>query len=205
MVREQIGPRGVRDPRVLAAMEAVPRHLFVPKHLRHAAYADSPLPIGGGQTISQPLMVAVMVQAAQLTSGDHVLDVGGGSGYQAAVLAQICRDVVSIELLPELAERMRRNLEQAEITNVRVVVGDGSEGYPPAAPYDAIVVAAAAPRVPPPLVDQLREGGRLVLPVGGTAGMQQLLRVRRGPTGTSTETLDLCAFVPLLGRYGFRG
>jgi protein-L-isoaspartate(D-aspartate) O-methyltransferase len=205
MVAQQIAPRGVRDRRVLAAMEAVPRHLFVPDHLWHVAYRDHPLPIGQGQTISQPLMVAIMVDALELRSGDRVLDVGGGSGYQAAVLAQLCDEVVSIEWLPDLAERLRENLARADVTNVRVVVGDGSVGYPPGAPYDGIVVGAAAPAVPAPLVEQLAVGGRLVIPVGGRMSFQELLRLRRTPDGVSApERLGACAFVPLLGEHGFR-
>ncbi|HJL17343.1 MAG TPA: protein-L-isoaspartate(D-aspartate) O-methyltransferase [Sandaracinaceae bacterium LLY-WYZ-13_1] len=204
MVREQIAGR-VRDPRVWAAMEAVPRHLFVPKHLRYAAHADSPLPIGDGQTISQPLMVATMIEALQLASHDRVLDVGGGSGYQAAVLAQIAREVISIEIQPRLADRARESLARAGIDNVRVVVGDGGLGYPAGAPYDGIVVAAAAPRVPRALVDQLAVGGRLVLPIGPPHGMQRLVRVRRDASGVRpAEELTLCAFVPLVGQQGWR-
>lgn len=204
MVRDQIARRGVNDRRVLAAMEAVPRHLFVPHHLAHAAHRDSPLPIGDGQTISQPLMVATMVEALELRSSDRVLDVGGGSGYQAAVIAQLAREVISIEIVPALAATARLNLHRAGVKNVRVVLGDGSLGHPPEAPYDAIAVAAAAPHVPHALEEQLAIGGRLVVPVGQPYATQRLLRVRRIEAGiTGPEIITLCAFVPLLGHDGW--
>lgn len=193
---------GVRDPRVLAAMTSVPREHFVPQALRGAAYADSPLPIGCGQTISQPLMVAILLEALELDGSERVLDVGTGSGYQAALLAELAREVYSIELLPELAERARTNIAVLGYRDVVVVVGDGSQGYPPAAPYDAIAVAAGAPDVPGPLIEQLAPGGRLLIPVGGGL-FQRLLRIRRQPEGTTTEDLGGCAFVPLIGVHGW--
>ncbi|HWQ00158.1 MAG TPA: protein-L-isoaspartate(D-aspartate) O-methyltransferase [Vicinamibacterales bacterium] len=203
MVDTQIAARGITDPRVLEAMRRVPRHLFVPPSLAASAYDDRPLPIGEGQTISQPYMVAAMTAALDPRPDGRVLEVGTGSGYQAAVLAQLAREVVSIERLPVLAERARRALEAAGITNVTVVVGDGSLGYPPAQPYDGILVAAAAPEVPAALIEQLAPGGRLVVPVG-SPGFQVLTIVTRHRDGsTSTEVGEGCVFVPLVGRGGW--
>ncbi len=190
--------RGVGDPAVLAAMSAVPRHRFVDPAQSDAAYADTPLPIGHGQTISQPEMVAVMLEALGLTGDEHVLEVGTGSGYQAALLGQLARDVVTVEIVPELAARAREALAATGADNVRVHLGDGSLGWPAGAPYDAIVVAAAAPRVPAPLVDQLADGGRLVLPVA-----QSLTRVTRHGDAVDEVRLGGCAFVPLVGAQGW--
>ncbi len=202
MVRTQIEARGVRDRRVLDAMREVPRHLFVLAGNEPYAYEDRPLAIGCGQTISQPFMVAVMTAALRPSPQDRVLEVGTGSGYQAAVLARLVRDVVSIERHEPLAARARAALAAAGVSNVRVVVGDGSEGLPAEAPFDGIIVTAAAPRVPDVLKEQLAEGGRLVIPVGG--GDHQLLTViiRHG-TEFGMETGEACVFVPLLGRFGW--
>lgn len=194
--------RGIRDERVLAAMAAVPRELFVPEELRAGADDDRALPIGFGQTISQPFMVATIAEALELRGGERVLDVGAGSGYQAAVLAELAAEVVAIERLPELAERARANLEAAGYGGVAVVVGDGSLGVPARAPFDAIAVAAAAPEIPEALVAQLAPGGRLAVPVGERRG-QWLEVVVRGERGTERRRTVPCAFVPLVGVQGF--
>jgi protein-L-isoaspartate(D-aspartate) O-methyltransferase len=203
MVEMQIRGRGVRDERILAAMAAVPRHLFVAPELRFRAYHDGPLPIGEGQTISQPFMVALTCQRAQVGPDARVLEVGCGSGYQAAVLAHLGEEVWAIERIPELAERARKNLESAGVDNVHVLVGDGTLGHPAAAPYDAIVVAAGAPRVPPALVEQLGEGGHLVIPVGSRH--MQSLRILTKRHGKTTEVgSEACVFVPLVGKDGWQ-
>jgi protein-L-isoaspartate(D-aspartate) O-methyltransferase len=178
-------------------MRTVPRHLFVPEHLRDMAYSDTPLPIGYGQTISQPRMVATMLEIAELHPADRVLEIGAGSGYQAALLSRLVTDVYTIEIVPELAELARRNLERAGIGDVHVITADGSEGWAAAAPYAAIIVAAGALEIPLPLIHQLAPYGRLVIPVGA-APYQVLTRVRRTPRGVTTEDFDLCAFVPLV-------
>jgi protein-L-isoaspartate(D-aspartate) O-methyltransferase len=193
--------RGIRDERVLAAIAAVPRELFVPEDVRRHAYADRALPIGHEQTISQPYMVAAMLEALELEGG-RALDVGTGSGYQAAVLAELADEVVTIERVPELAERARATLEEAGYGRVDVRVGDGTLGVPERAPYDGIVVAAAAPAVPEALYEQLADGGHLVVPVG-TVRDQWLEVVERGPEGPSRRRTVPCRFVPLLGSEGF--
>lgn len=203
MVRTQIEGRGIHDERVLAAMREVPRHIFVPGGQEPYAYEDRPLPIGEGQTISQPFMVAAMTLALNPQPNGRVLEVGTGSGYQAAVLARLAREVVSIERHQTLAERARRALALAAISNVRVVVGDGSEGFPSAAPFDGIIVTAGAPAVPDVLTGQLADKGRLVIPVGG--GDYQVLHVvTRHGDKLETRTGEACVFVPLLGRFGWR-
>ena len=194
--------RGIRDERVLAALAAVPRELFVPEQFRRNAYADSALPIGSGQTISQPFMIATMLEALRLDGGGRVLEVGTGSGYQAALLAELAEEVVTIERVAELAEEARRTLERAGYERVDVRVGDGTLGVPERAPFDGIVVAAAAPAVPGPLYDQLAPGGRLVVPVG-TRRDQWLEIVERGPDGPIRVRTVPCRFVPLLGSAGF--
>jgi protein-L-isoaspartate(D-aspartate) O-methyltransferase len=202
MVDEQLRGRDISDERVLRAMEQVPRELFVPPDLRRRAYDDAALPIGVGQTISQPYMVARILEEAGLDGDERVLDVGTGSGYQAALLARLAREVHSIERIPELAEQARRNLEAAGIDNVRIHVGDGSRGLAEHAPYDAITVAAAAPGFPQALYDQLRVGGRLVVPVGRRRG-QRLEVIVRSPEGPAVVRSVPCRFVPLLGEEGF--
>ena len=202
MVDEQIEARGVRDARVLQAMRDVPRHEFVPAAQRSGAYEDRPAPIGEGQTISQPYMVAVMTEALQTTPTDHVLEVGGGSGYQAAVLAQLVEMVVSIERLPALAASARAALWRAQVFNAVVLVGDGSAGVPVLQPYDGILVAAGAPSVPAPLLAQLADGGRLVAPIG-SATRQELVVVRREGGRFLEDTREGCVFVPLVGQYGW--
>ena len=203
MVDEQIRERGVNSPRVLEAMLAVPRHLFVPEDYVASAYTDQPLPIGEGQTISQPYMVAVMTEALELTGTERVLEIGTGSGYQAAVLSLLAAEVYTIESHASLALEARRRLARLGYSNVHVHTGDGTLGLPELAPFDAIVVTAAAPRVPPPLVEQLAEGGRLVIPVGQT-DQQELLQVRKSGDETTSRMLHYCRFVPLVGRHGWR-
>ena len=194
--------RGIGDERVLAAMAAVPRELFVPEELRRNAYDDRALPIGLGQTISQPFMVAAIAEALELAGGERVLDVGAGSGYQAAVLAELAGEVVAIERLPELAERARAALDRAGYERVELVVGDGTLGVPGRAPFDGIAVAAAAPDVPEALYAQLAAGGRLVLPVGSRRS-QWLDVVVKGESGPERRRTVPCAFVPLVGAEGF--
>lgn len=204
MVHEQLRGRDIVDERVLAAMERVPRELFVSEEQRHRAYDDAALPIGGGQTISQPYMVARICEALALRGDERVLDVGTGSGYQAAVLAELAGDVFTIERIPELAEGARANLEAAGYERVEVHVGDGTLGLPERAPFAAIAVAAAAPDIPQSLYQQLEPGGRLVLPVGGRHG-QLLQLVVRSPEGPAVVHSVPCRFVPLLGEEGFEG
>jgi protein-L-isoaspartate(D-aspartate) O-methyltransferase len=202
MVDEQLRGRDIADERVLAAMARVPRELFVPPELRDRAYKDVALPIGSGQTISQPYMVARIVEELGLDGDEKVLDVGTGSGYQAAVLAQLGEQVHSIERIPELAEQARRNFEAAGVDNVAVHVGDGSRGLPQEAPFDAIAVAAAAPEFPQALYEQLKTGGRLVVPVGRRQG-QRLEVIVRSPEGPAVLRSVPCRFVPLVGEEGF--
>jgi protein-L-isoaspartate(D-aspartate) O-methyltransferase len=202
MVEEQLRMRDVEDERVLAAMERVPRELFVPDALRDRAYADVALPIGHGQTISQPYMVARICEALSLRGSEKVLDVGGGSGYQAAVLAELAGEVHTIERVPELAELARHNLDAAGYDDVHVHVGDGTLGLPEQAPFAAIAVAAAAPDLPRTLYEQLEERGRLVVPVGGRRG-QRLQLVIRSPEGPAVVRSVPCRFVPLVGEEGF--
>jgi protein-L-isoaspartate(D-aspartate) O-methyltransferase len=202
MVDEQLAGRGITDDRVLEAMGRVPRELFVGDSDRRKAYRDMPLRIGHGQTISQPYMVAVICQAAEVREGDSILDIGTGSGYQAAVLAELGANVHTIERIRELAERARARLAEAGYENVDVHVGDGSLGVPDHAPYDAIVVAAAAPAMPESLYEQLRARGRLVVPVGGQEG-QRLEVIVRSPEGPAVARSVPCRFVPLVGAEGF--
>ncbi len=202
MVAVQLRARDIEDERVLSAMERVPRELFVPHDEQERAYADAALPIGSGQTISQPYMVARICETLSVRDGERVLDVGAGSGYQAAVLAELDADVYSIERLPELAELARANLAAAGYQRVQVQVGDGTLGLPQHAPFDAIAVAAAAPDLPRTLYEQLRPSGRLVVPVGGRRG-QELQLVVRSPEGPAVIRSVPCRFVPLVGEEGF--
>ncbi len=202
MIREQIVRRGICEPRLLEALKQVPRHLFVPREYAGSAYSDGPLPIGEGQTISQPYIVALMTDLLGLQGEERVLEVGTGSGYQAAVLAHLAGQVHSIERHAGLAERAEALLRRLELKNVTIHLGDGSVGLPGYAPYQAILVTAAAPQVPQPLLDQLDDGGRLVIPVG-SRGMQTLERwVRKGTAFTPEEILPV-AFVPLRGEFGW--
>lgn len=202
MVREQIEARGVHDPRVCAAMREVPRHLFAGSDDPALAYDDRPLPIGSGQTISQPYIVAVMTEALRLREDAHVLEVGTGCGYQAAVLSLLARDVVSIERHPALAERAAERLATLGYRNVRVIVGDGTRGWADEAPYDGILVAAGAPAVPDALRRQLADGGRLVIPVGNEY-LQHLTVVTRDGDAFHQVVASACAFVPLVGEQGW--
>jgi protein-L-isoaspartate(D-aspartate) O-methyltransferase len=202
MVERQLRRRGITDGRVLAAMTRVPRELFVPERLSARAYDDGALPIGRGQTISQPFVVATICSLLALEGHERVLDVGTGSGYQAAVLAELAAEVVTIERIAALADEARARLATAGYANVDVHVGDGSLGVPERAPFGGIAVAAAAPTVPPALYAQLAEGGRLVLPRGSRWG-QELLLVERGPDRPIERTSIPCRFVPLLGDEGF--
>jgi protein-L-isoaspartate(D-aspartate) O-methyltransferase len=202
MVETQLRNRGIRDPRVLDAMLRVPRHEFVPASLIKAAYDDRPLPLGDAETISQPYMVAAMTEAARVQPGDKVLEVGTGSGYQAAILAYLGGRVYSVERNPVLAETAHERLARLGFDGVEVIVGDGSEGYPPAAPYAVIMVTAAAPSVPPALLEQLAEEGRLLIPVGDLHRQDLLLSVKQEGE-VRTRKLDPCQFVPLVGRAGW--
>jgi protein-L-isoaspartate(D-aspartate) O-methyltransferase len=204
MVQRQLRERDIADERVLAAMERVPRDLFVPPDVRDRAYDDAALPIGAGQTISQPYMVARICEALALRGTERVLDVGTGSGYQAAVLAEFAREVDTIERIPELAEAARANLAAAGYRNVHVHVGDGTRGLPERAPFAAIAVAAAAPDLPPSLYEQLEPRGRLVIPVGRRR-VQRLELVIRSPEGPAVVKSVPCRFVPLVGEEGFAG
>jgi protein-L-isoaspartate(D-aspartate) O-methyltransferase len=202
MVADQIARRGIKDERVLDALRSVPRHVFVPSDQQHLAYIDAPLPIGDRQTISQPYIVALMTSLLELTGEETVLEVGTGSGYQAAILSLLAKQVYTIERIEALAQRAREQLQRQGYGNVTVVVRDGTAGLPEFAPYEGILVTAAAPRVPPPLENQLAEGGRLVLPVGGRMG-QVLERWRCEGDRMISERLTPVAFVPLIGKHAW--
>jgi protein-L-isoaspartate(D-aspartate) O-methyltransferase len=204
MVELQLRSRDIVDENVLRAMERVPRELFVPEQERHRAYDDAALPIGYGQTISQPYMVARICEALVVRPGHRVLDVGTGSGYQAAVLAELGAEVVTIERIPELAEQARANLAAGGYEQVDVIVGDGTLGVPDRAPFDGTAVAAAAPGLPETLYEQLKPGGRLVVPVGGQRA-QRLEVIVRSPEGPAVIHSVPCRFVPLVGEEGFGG
>jgi protein-L-isoaspartate(D-aspartate) O-methyltransferase len=200
MVARQLAARGISNPRVLDAMGTVPREAFVPEHLRESAYRDSPLPIGLGQTISQPHVVAFMIEALDLQGGEKVLEVGAGSGYAAAVLGQIAGQVYAIERIRELADRARETLGSLGYDNVQVRHGDGTRGWPEQAPFDAIAVAAGARKVPEPLKQQLKDGGRVIIPVRRNALFQQLMRITRvSQNEYAEENLIAVRFVPLIG------
>jgi protein-L-isoaspartate(D-aspartate) O-methyltransferase len=202
MVETQIKRRGVSDPQVLSAMDKIPRHRFVPRHLWEQAYSDYPLPIGEDQTISQPYIVALMTETLELTGSEKVLELGTGSGYQAAILAELAARVYTIERLPSLARAAEQVLSDLGYTNVQVRVSDGTLGWLEEAPFDGILVTAGSPQVPPPLVEQLAIGGRLVIPVGDSY-TQTLTRVRRTPEGLKYEYLGGCRFVKLIGKHGW--
>ncbi len=202
MVQEQLVARGIADERVLQAMREVPRHLFVPPSMRDQAYHDRPLSIGYGQTISQPFIVAYMTALLELDGSEKVLEVGTGSGYQAAILSRLADQVISIEWVPELAEVAQERLTKLGYENVTVVVGDGSVGLPDKAPFDAIMLTAASPQVPPPLQQQLADNGRLVAPIGSRYD-QVLIRLWRHGPRWEHETFGPVIFVPLVGRHGW--
>lgn len=204
MVAEQLAARGIRDARVLAAMNSVPREAFVLPSQQEAAYADRPLPIGQGQTISQPFTVAFMCEALQLEGPEKVLEIGTGCGYSAAVLAHLAKEVYSIERIPRLAQAARRRLQHLNILNVQVYEGDGTLGYPPAAPYEAIVVTAGGATLPEPYSEQLAENGKIVIPLGTTQQHQALMRYTKRQGQLEAENLGPFAFVPLLGKFGWQ-
>lgn len=203
MVETQLRARGICDERVLEAMRLVPRHEFVPAESVGAAYDDRPLPIGKRETISQPYIVAAMTEAARVAPGDRALEIGGGSGYQAAILAHLGATVWMIEVNPRLADAARNRLARLGYGNIEVLAGDGSEGLAAHAPYDVVIVSAATPRVSSVLVGQLAEGGRLVAPVGNLQTQELLLLCRRG-SEIATRRLDACQFVPLVGKGGWQ-
>jgi protein-L-isoaspartate(D-aspartate) O-methyltransferase len=203
MVAEQFIRRDITDKRVLSAMRKVPRHLFVPKEHRHLAYSDCPLPIGQSQTISQPYIVALMTQMLGLEGQECVLEIGTGSGYQAAVLSLLAREVHTVERLEMLAISAQESLNQLDIKNIYVHLGDGTRGWLEYSPYDAIIATAAAPHVPQPLLDQLADGGRLVIPVGGRVGQILERWLREGDDFKKEQTVPV-AFVPLLGEFGWK-
>jgi protein-L-isoaspartate(D-aspartate) O-methyltransferase len=202
MVETQIAARGITDARVLSAMRKVPRHLFVPEEVRAAAYGDHPLPIGHGQTISQPYIVAMMTSLLQIQPDERVLEIGTGSGYQAAILGILAKEVISFERIPEVARLAQKNLAVSSTRAVRVITGDGTRGYPERAPYDGVLITAATPSIPPPLIDQLAEGGRLVAPVG-SRDLQELIRLTRKEKDLLRESFGGVVFVPLLGEHGW--
>jgi protein-L-isoaspartate(D-aspartate) O-methyltransferase len=202
MVKEDIQRRGINDQRVLQAMLKVKRHLFVPESYRSMAYADRPLPIGEGQTISQPYMVALMTYHLHLKPDDKVLEIGTGSGYQAAVLAELAKEVYSIEIIGQLARTAQERLQTMGYTNVRVKSGDGFFGWPVHAPYDAIIIACATPRIPEHLVEQLREGGRMVLPLGAERFGQSLTLITKREGKIEKQPLEDVVFVPMTGEIG---
>jgi len=204
MVAQQLRGRGIRDERVLDAMARIPRHRFVPEIRQRYAYDDRPLDIGSAQTISQPYMVAVMTEALELAGVERVLEIGTGSGYQTAVLADLAAEVLTVERHADLSERARGCLAHAGIENVRFRVGDGTLGWPEEAPFDRIIVTAGAPKVPPALTDQVADGGLLVIPVGDAWG-QELLRLRRKGDRLKRERLLRCVFVKLIGQQGWPG
>jgi protein-L-isoaspartate(D-aspartate) O-methyltransferase len=202
MVEEQILSRGIKDPRVIAAMKKVPRHVFVEEALQGQAYNDHPLPIGEKQTISQPYMVAIMTEALQLKEKDKVLEIGAGSGYQTAILAELAEKVFSIERIRSLAIRARQLLYELGYYNIEIKIFDGTYGWVEEAPFDAIIVTAGAPEIPQSFLDQLAMGGRLVIPIGD-AYIQDLIRVTKTEEGIKKEDLGGCRFVKLIGRYGW--
>jgi protein-L-isoaspartate(D-aspartate) O-methyltransferase len=205
MVRRQIEARGIADPMILDAFRAVPREAFVDEGQRPSAYQDHPLPIGAGQTISQPYIVALMIEAAEISAGDLVLEVGAGSGYAAAVMSRIARAVVGVERQHDLVGSARERVHRLGYDNISIVEGDGTRGWPDKAPFDAIVAAAAGSHIPRPLIDQLAPGGRLVMPIGEPADVQDLIKVVQRPDGSlAEENLGSVRFVPLIGEEGWR-
>ena len=194
--------RGISDKKVLDAMRKVPRHKFVPKHLEDAAYEDNALPIGEGQTISQPYMVALMTEKLGLKGGEKVLEIGAGSGYQAAILAEIAGQIITIEKVPQLAEKARLKLDELDYKNIKVIVGDGTLGLPDEAPFDGIIVTAGAPFVPQPLIDQLADGGRIVIPVGERYLQTLLVMTKQGEKLINEDSIG-CIFVPLIGKHAW--
>ena len=205
MVRRQIEARGILDPLILDAFREVPREEFVDERQRQWAYDDHPLPIEAGQTISQPYIVAVMIEAAEIRPGDKVLEVGAGSGYAAALMSRIAREVIGIERQHDLVEVAQERLQRLGYDNVKIVEGDGTRGCPDEAPFDAILAAASGSHVPKPLIDQLAPGGRLVMPIGDPGWVQELVKLTKRPDGTTEQkNLGGVRFVPLIGEEGWR-
>ena len=198
MVKRQIIARGVKDPRVIKAMERVKRHLFVPERYRAYSYNDHPLPIGEGQTISQPYIVAFMTEALDLKPDDKVLEIGTGSGYQAAILAELVKEVYTIEIIGRLGKRARQTLERLSYNNIHVKIGDGYKGWPDKAPFDAVIVTCAPERIPEALVRQLKEGGHMVIPVGGVGSIQRLLKLTKKGGKIEEHEEMLVRFVPMV-------
>jgi protein-L-isoaspartate(D-aspartate) O-methyltransferase len=198
MVRQQIMARGVEDPRILEAMRKVPRHLFVPENYRHFSYRDHPVPIGRNQTISQPYVVAFMTEALDLKSKDRVLEIGTGSGYQAAVLAEIVEEVYTIEIIEELGKRARQTLDGLGYKNIHVKIGDGYKGWPEKAPFDAVIVTCAPEQIPKALIEQLRDGGRMIIPVGRAGTIQKLVRAVKKKGKLETKVVMPVRFVPMV-------
>ncbi len=203
MVEEQIKSRGIKDPTTIEAFMKVPRHLFVEEALWGQAYSDYPLPIGQAQTISQPYIVALMTEGLELTESDRVLEIGTGSGYQTAILAEIAELVFSIERKNELSEQAKKMLTKLKYTNIEIKVDDGTQGWKSESPFDAIIVTASSPDIPSPLTDQLKDGGRMVIPVGGRVS-QDLIKIRKVKGKIKKENMGGCRFVKLIGEYGWR-
>lgn len=203
MVTEQIIKRGITEEKLIQAVYKVPRHSFVPEEYKSFSYSDSPLPIGFGQTISQPYIVALMISELQLTGDEHILEIGTGCGYQTAILSHLVSEVISLEIIPELAERAKLSIASLQIKNVKILISDGSMGWIEDAPYDAIIVSAAARVVPEPLLEQLADGGRLVMPVGSRSFQQLEVWKRYRSSFTKTTGIPV-AFVPLVGKFGFK-
>jgi len=203
MVEEQLIPRGIEDPRVIDAFLKVERHRFIPEELRGSAYADYPVPIGEGQTISQPYIVALMTECLDLSGDEEVLEIGTGSGYQAAILAELSSQVYSIERFPSLGERAESLLQNLGYINIKIKVGDGTLGWPEEAPFSRIIVTAAAPEVPLPLAEQLSEGGKMILPLGETFS-QVLTLIEKKKGQLKAESICGCVFVPLIGKFGYK-
>lgn len=202
MVEEQLIPRGIKDQRVLDAFRKVERHRFVPEEIRMSAYADFPLPIGEGQTISQPYIVALMTECLNLTGMERVLEIGTGSGYQTAILSELSKEIYSIERFENLAKKSQSDLTELGYTNIKIRAGDGTLGWPEEAPFDRIIVTAASPRVPLPLIEQLDENGLIILPLGSDFG-QVLTLVKKVKGQLQSTEICGCAFVPLVGKYGY--
>jgi protein-L-isoaspartate(D-aspartate) O-methyltransferase len=203
MVEEQLMPRGINDQKVLQAFYKVERHLFMPRELRETSYADYPVPIGEGQTISQPFIVALMTECLGLSGEEKVLEIGTGSGYQTAILAELAKEVYSVERFAKLSKNAESALRETGYQNVKLKVGDGSLGWPEEAPFDRILITAASPRIPLPLTEQLKDGGRLVLPLGESFSQMLTVVEKKGNKLESTEVCG-CVFVPLVGKYGWR-
>jgi protein-L-isoaspartate(D-aspartate) O-methyltransferase len=202
MVERQIISRGIKDPRIIAAMKEIPRHIFIPPPYNQSAYEDSPLPIGNGQTISQPFIVALMTDLLHPGPEDRILEIGTGSGYQAAILGRLAKRVITIERIPSVADLARANLAQLGIDNTEIIEADGTKGYPASAPYNGILITAATPQIPKPLIDQLADGGRLVAPVGDRNTQELILIRRKGDQIIETRHGGV-RFVPLIGKFGW--